>query len=115
MEGLEQFVDDAYLGEEAQAAVTELVVARKSMENEDYEDLLSKLEIAVLNYNLLKIKAFKKVQEPIRSEQGVDMLVRLTNLIVSYEGEVADIAQSRQKIIDSIPAGSGLLSIFQVE
>lgn len=115
MEGLEQFIDDAYLGEEAQAAIVELTVARESLENEVYGDLLSELEIAVLNYNLLKIKAFKKVQEPIRSEQGVDMLVRLTNLIVSYEGGAADISQSRQEIINSIPAGSGLLSIFNVE
>jgi len=101
MEGLEQFTDDSYLGQDVQLAISELA--------------LSELEIAVLNYNLLKIKAFKKVQEPIRSEQGVDMLVRLTNLVVAYEGGVADIAQSRQEIINSIPAGSGLLSIFNVE
>jgi len=115
MEGLEQFTDDSYLGQDVQLAISELAVAKESLENEVYGDLLSELEIAVLNYNLLKIKAFKKVQEPIRSEQGVDMLVRLTNLVVAYEGGVADIAQSRQEIINSIPAGSGLLSIFNVE
>jgi len=115
MEGLEQFTDDSYLGQDVQLAISELAVAKESSENEVYGDLLSELEIAVLNYNLLKIKAFKKVQEPIRSEQGVDMLVRLTNLVVAYEGGVADIAQSRQEIINSIPAGSGLLSIFNVE
>lgn len=115
MEGLEQFSDDLYLGQEAQVAISELTVARKSLENEDYEDLLSELEIAVLNYNMLKIKAFKKVLEPIRSEQGVGILVRLTNLIVSYENGVADITKSRQEIIDSIPAGSGLFGIFNVE
>ena len=115
IEGLEQFTDDAYLGGEVQAAITELAVAKESLENEVYEELLSELEIAVLNYNLLKIKAFKKVQEPIRSEQGVGMLVRLTNLIVSYENGVADITKSRQEIINSIPAGSGLINIFNVE
>jgi len=115
MEGLEQFTDDSYLGQDAQLTISELAVAKELMENEDYKDLLLELEIGVLNYNMLKIKAFKQVQEPIRSEQGVGMLVRLTNLIVSYESEVADIAQSRQEIIDSIPAGSRFPGIFNVE
>ena len=115
LDGLEQFLEDEYLGEETQVAINELSVARVSLENENYEDLFLELEIAVLNYNLLKIKAFKRVLEPIRSEQGVDMLVRLTNLIVSYEGEVGDIARSKQEVTNSIPAGSGFLSIFNIE